>query len=373
MKTKLTLMTIIAVMFIPICVNAISESAPIFLTIEPGSRSGAMGHAYVAQVDDAFAGWWNPGAMAFNRETQIAGIHTNWLGDVFDDIYYEYIGWNQYMEDIGNVGANVTFITYGQQEYTGEFSAEPEGVFSSFELAFGASYAYQFAQNKGLGVTFKFIYSSLGPGQGHTDLKKAYGMTYAFDIGYLHKGVSFGEFLAIPNLDFGFNFQNIGPNIVYQDQDQADPLPITWRMGLSYKLIDSEYSKLTFNTDMSKILANDDPIYKRVFTAWYDDFNIRKDEQGNKIDDFASLNNFINSVEVKETVFGFGAEYVYLDLLSLRTGYVMDRAGEIEGLSIGAGIHKEFGEQYRLGIDFAMQPAGELTEYNRTYSIKLDF
>ena len=43
----------------PVLVFAVSEAACIFLLIEPGSRPGAMGHAYVAQVDDAFAGYWN--------------------------------------------------------------------------------------------------------------------------------------------------------------------------------------------------------------------------------------------------------------------------------------------------------------------------
>jgi hypothetical protein len=182
------------------------------------------------------------------------------------------------------------------------------------------------------------------------------------------------EFSApIEKLDFGFNLQNVGPNIVYMDEDQSDPLPMTFRMGYSYRIFDSEYSKLTVNADMSKILANDDPVLKRLFTAWTDDFNTRTTEDGEEIDDFASLNNFINSVEVKEIIFGFGAEYVYLDLLSVRAGYVMDRAGEIEGLSVGIGVHKTFSKKYKLGVDFAMQPAGGLTDYNQTYSLKLEF
>ncbi len=402
MKIKITLIALFAVMIIPVCLSAVSNAAPIFLTIEPGSRSGGMGHAYVAQVDDAYAGWWNPGAMAFNRKTQIAGIHSNWFGDVFDDMYYEYLGWNQYIQDVGNVGINLTYMTYGEQQYTTETNEE-EGTFTSFDFALGASYASQIAEDKGVGVTFKFIYSSLGPGQGNTDTSKGTGLSYAFDFGYQGKGVDFGQALVSPyngfvylyngvtgmlggntlgrsefsapvnRLDFGVNLQNVGPNIVYMDEDQSDPLPMTFRMGYSYRIFDSQYSKLTFNTDMSKILANDDPVIKRLFTAWTDDFNTRTDENGEEIDDFSSFNNFINSVEVKEIIFGFGAEYVYLDLLSVRAGYVMDRAGEIEGLSAGIGIHKTFSNKYKFGVDFAMQPAGGLTDYNKTYSLKLEF
>ena len=402
MKTKITFIALLAVMIIPVCLSAVSNAAPIFLTIEPGSRSGAMGHAYVAQVDDAFAGWWNPGAMAFNRKTQIAGIHSNWFGDVFDDMYYEYIGWNQYIQDVGNVGINLTYMTYGEQQYTTEGNVDG-GSFTSFDVAVGATYATQIAEDKGVGVTFKFIYSSLGPGQGHTDTSKGRGMSYAFDVGYEGKDVDFGQALVSPyngvialynsvsglmggnsfkrsefsapinRLDFGANLQNVGPNIVYMDEDQSDPLPITMRMGYSYRVFDSQYSTLTINADMSKILANDDPILKRLFTAWYDDFNDQIDEDGDEIDDFSSLHKFINSIEVKEAIFGIGAEYIYLDLLSIRAGYVADRAGEITGVSVGAGIHKTFSDEYKLGIDFAMQPAGGLTDFNQTYSLKLEF
>jgi len=293
-------------------------------------------------------------------------------------------------------------MTFGEQQYTNELGEE-EGFFSSFDVALGATYATQIAEKKGLGVTFKFIYSSLGPGQGNTDTSKGNGMSYAFDLGYKEKDLDFGQALVAPyngfvagyngisslfgshrlarsefskpinRLDFGFNLQNVGPNIVYMDEDQSDPLPMTWRMGYSYRLFDSDFSKLTFNADMSKILANNDPVLKRIFTAWFDDFNDRVDDQGNEIDDFASLSNFVNSIEVKEIIFGFGAEYIYLDLLSVRAGYVMDRAGEIEGVSVGAGVHKLFADKYKLGIDFAMQPAGGLTDYNQTISLKLDF
>src|SRR5690554_4690551 len=129
-KTLIITLIVLSGILLPQALNAVSEAGVIFLLIEPGSRAGGMGHAYVAQVDDAFAGYWNPGAMAFNRKVQFAGMHTNWLADVFDDIYIEYLGWNQYFEDIGNIGAHAIFLTYGKQDrmsedgqYLGEFSS----------------------------------------------------------------------------------------------------------------------------------------------------------------------------------------------------------------------------------------------------------
>jgi hypothetical protein len=378
----ITLVVMIGIM-IPQMLSGVSEAGVIFLLIEPGSRPGGMGHAYVAQVDDAFAGYWNPGAMAFNRKTQFAGMHTNWLGEVFDDIYIEYLGWNQYFDEIGNIGAHVVFLTYGKQDRTDEHG-NPQGEFSSYELAVATSYANQVTERLGLGLSFKFIMSDLAPeGQGETEIdKKGRGISYAFDFGIKSHGVDLGQIMVSPyngiiaayngiaslagidkgnysrlsipihRLDFGLNLQNVGPNIVYVDDAQSDPLPMNWRMGFSYRLMESEFNKFTINADMNKLLANDDPFYQRIVTAWYDDSP---------------------KEELDSAIFNIGAEYTYFNLLSLRGGYIYDKAGDIIGPSFGAGIQYTFTQRYKVSFDFAMQQGGELVDYNNTFSLGLEF
>ncbi|MCK4655366.1 MAG: PorV/PorQ family protein [Candidatus Cloacimonetes bacterium] len=404
MKSRIIALTLIIAFMVPFTANAISNAAVIFLLIEPSSRASAMGQAYVAQVDDGFAGYWNPGAMAFNRKSQLASMYSNWLGEVFNDIYYFHIAGNKYVEDLGNVGINATYMTYGKQDQTSE-DGEVISTFESYDLAVAITYGYQLSHKTGTGLTFKFIFSDLAPeGPSETEQGvKGQGMSYAFDLGLKHKGVDFGQILVSPyngalslyngvasitglkkaglskysipveKLDFGFNFQNIGPNITYINESQADPLPMNWRMGFSYKVLESELNKFTVNLDMNKVLANDDPVFKRMFTAWTDDFGKRTDDAGNKIDDFASFNNFINSIEIREIIWNMGVEYVYLNLLSLRTGYIADREGEITGFSFGAGFHYTFSKEYLVNIDYAFQPGGDLQDYNQTLSIKVEF
>ena len=362
---KLTLfyLAVVTLVLLPASSFAVSNAAVIFLTIEPVSRSGAMGHAYVAHADDAFAGWWNPARLAFNRKTQIGGMHSNWFGEVFNDMYYDYFAMNKYVEDVGNLGFSITYMTYGEQERTGAEPPEPgeeRETFKSFDLSVAGTYAYQWKPNVGLGVTFKFIYSDLAPeGQGNTENDvKGQGISFAFDLGYAHKD------LFMDNLDFGLNFQNIGRNITYINESQSDPLPMNVKAGFSYRAIDQQYSKLTINTDINKMLANRDNLFKRMFTAWGDDFTE---------DDFKSFDNFINSTEIREVIFGLGAEYVYLDLLSIPGGYYADRAGEINGFSFGGGVHRTFSDRYKLNIDFAMQPGGGLQDYNQTFTARLEF
>ena len=345
---KVTLLTFILVIS-PIIVLANSTAAVLFLLIEPGSAPGAMGQAYVAAADDGFAQFWNPGAMAFNRKQQAALMHVNWFGDIFDDMYYEYLGYNQYYPELyGNVGYHVTFLTLGTQDRLNE-QGEHIGVFSSFDVAAGASYGYQYSDNLGLGMNFKIIYSQLAPEETGFTGGKGSGLSYAFDIAMLRKN------LFLNGLSWGINLQNIGPNVTYINNTQSDPMPMNFRMGFSYRAFENALNKVTVNADMNKLLANNDFIFKRLITAWYDD------------------GGFMSKIERESTIFGVGAEYEYLKLIALRAGYMYDKGGHIMGPSFGFGLQYTFSNRWHTFFDFAMQPAGELTDYNKTFSLGIEF
>jgi len=328
-----------------------SEPGVLFLLIEPGSRGNAMGNAYVAQVDCGFAGFWNPGAMAFNRSHQWALMHSNWLQDVVDDIYYEYLSWNSYFPNLGgNLGFNVVFFHLGEMEIT-DPTGQSQGFFRSYELAAAATYAYQHSDNLGLGITFRFILSDLAPTTAHMDGdQKGRGISFAFDLGMKRK-----NFLA-NRLDLGMTLQNIGPDITYIDDDQADPLPMNLRMGLSYRVIESEYNRFTLNADMNKLFANRDFwVLERLVRQWYD------------------RGGFMSKQQIDSMILGAGGEFVYWNLLALRAGYIYDKIGKIQGLSFGGGIQHTFAGRVKTSIDFAMQQGGELVDFNRTFSLGLEF
>lgn len=345
-------MTLVLMLIVPSLVFAVSEAAAIYLLIEPSSRSGAMGQAHVAQVDDAFAGYWNTGAMAFNRSTQFAFMHTNWFGEIFDDIYYEYLGVNKYFEDTGNLGLSIIYATYGTQEMYDEDGTFIKD-FSSWDVSAAITYGYQVSKNIGVGGAFKYIHSDLAPeGQGETETgEKGQGSSFAFDFGYLQKNII--PIIPMGRLDFGFNIQNFGPNITYINEEQSDPLPLNLRLGFSWKAFESELSRLTVNTDMNKLLANrEHDWYSRLVQDWFDQ----------PLD-----------AEWEEVILGFGAEYAYLNLLSLRSGYLLDRTGSIEGFSFGGGLFYIYEDRFRIDVDFAMQPGGDLQAYNKTFSVKVSF
>lgn len=347
MRQKLFVYALMIILLLPCLSFAVSEAGLVYLLIEPGSRSGGMGQAYVAQVDDAFAGYWNTGAMAFNRKTQFALMHSNWLGEVFDDIYYEYLGFNTYVEDVGNIGFNVTFLTYGEQDAYDE-DAVFKGTFSSWEVAPSITYGYQVDKHLGVGAAFKFIHSDLAPeGTGSSEEGiKGQGSTFAFDFGLKYTR------LLDTGLSLGLNIQNLGPNIVYINEEQSDPIPLNWRMGFSYQIIETPTMQFAFNGDMNKLLANrDHEWYERLILDWGDQ----------SLDD-----------EWSEVIWGTGGEFSYLNILNLRMGYIYDRLGEIEGMTFGAGLSYEKND-FLVNFDFAMQPGGDLQDYNRTFSAKVSF
>lgn len=320
---------------------AISQGSLLFLTFEPGGRANGMGRAYSAVADDAYAMWWNPGATAFNRKGQLAFNHIPWLqGSGLNDMFYEYLGWNQYVEDIGNLNAHIVLLDAGTQDQT-DSSGAAQGSFHSFDIAGALGYSYEVIPAKlGVGANFKLIYSYLAPATGFTD-SEGKAFSFGFDV-----GAKYRDLANVPGLDMSLVIQNIGPDVTFVDQEQADPSPMTVRLGAAYTVMDNPINKLIVSAEASKMLANEDNIFQRFITGWE---------------------------YMDEAIYGVGAEYTYLQLIALRGGYFSDEAGSITGPSFGAGFNYEFSNRYKLSIDFSMVPAGELTDFNKVFSIGFEY
>jgi len=325
----------------PVSLHAVSEATVLFLLIEPGSNAGGMGNAYVAKSDDAFAGWWNPAALAFNKKSQVALMHSNWLQSAdINDIYYEYLGWDQYFEGIGTVGFNVIYMNYGEQEKTDE-SGQSHGNFQSYEFAATGSYGFLITEKLAGGLNFKYIYSKLAPtetGETGTNVKGS-GSSYAFDIALKFKDA------FIPRLDLGWNLQNVGPNLTYVNEAQADPLPMNWRMGAAYRILDSPMNRFTGTFDINKSLANRDPVFERLVSGWKGD----------------------------DPIYNVGGEYAYMNLLTVRGGYIYDNSGSVKGPCFGVGFQYTFSNRYKVFFDFGMVETGQLVDYNKTFSLGVEF
>ncbi len=314
------------------------EATGLFLLINPGARQGGMGEAGVALANDVNALYWNPAGLAFqyeNPETQSRGeatiMHVNWLPQFnLNDLYYDFAAARYYLPGIGTVGFGIQFMNYGEIAVTTDQSPDPIDFFTSNEMAFTGSYALKLKDNLAMGVNLKFVYSRLSPVVGVSAEKgKGIGSTFALDLGVLyHPGFA-------KRLSLGANISNIGPKITYIDKEQADPIPTNLRLGFAYKLMDSEFNKLTFVYDANRLLVPRDE-EKRVesfmtfFVSTWGDGSV--------------------SEQFKRFTHSFGLEYWYTNLIALRSGYFYEdpNFGGRKFWTFGGGVYISF-----FGVDFS--------------------
>ncbi|NOX38698.1 MAG: UPF0164 family protein [Calditrichaeota bacterium] len=314
------------------------EATALFLLINPGARQGGMGEAGVALANDASAVYWNPAGLAFqynDPEVDNLGeatlMHVQWLPQFnLSDLYYDFAAARYYLPDIGTVGLAIQFINYGENIQTND-KGDPIGRFNSNEVAVTASYAVKANSNLGVGVNLKYIYSNLSPGIFvDNERREGRGTSFAVDLGVLY----YPSFA--PKLSLGLNISNIGPKMTYIDKKQADPLPTNLRVGLAYKILDSQYNRFTLVYDVNRLLVRrykdgtSDNVLKAMFYSTWTEGDV--------------------STQFKKFTHSIGFEYWYTDLIALRWGsfYEDPSNGGRKFWTFGGGVRYSF-----IGVDFS--------------------
>ncbi|HID96173.1 MAG TPA: PorV/PorQ family protein [Candidatus Latescibacteria bacterium] len=334
-----------------------SQAGVLLLLIEPGARVSGMGESFVTISDDATAAYYNPAGLSGQSRKELTFMHTKWLPAFVSDLYYEFLGYSQYLEGWGNIGINLTYFYLGRQTRTDEWGNEL-GTFTSYDAVFAVAYGSNLSSRTALGVTVKYIYSHLAPRGAGAERGAGVGHSIAFDLGVLHRS-------AVPGLKFGAALHNLGPKIAYIDAAQADPLPLNFVVGASYKVLDTEFNDLLVTLDFYKpLVTRKDPFLKAVFTAWFDEYDRVKKDPDVKHPGREALQREWNEVDIHA-----GIEYVYSSLLALRAGYSYDRDGDLKFLTFGFGFQFDW-----IEADFAYLPArGTGLENNTRFSITVHF
>ena len=293
------------------------------LLVRPGAKQAAMGEAYSAVAEDATAGFYNPAGLAFQdtNKKNVQGMHTNWLPKLAPDMYYEFLGYTQYVEGWGHMGFNLVYFNMGEQNRTNSTSSDVIGTFRSFEMMVSGSYGATMTDNLSLGLTLKAIYSKLADAGQEAEKGKGVGSSFALDVGAMYKP-------PIQGLSLAASIHNLGPKISYIDVTQADPLPLNFVLGAAYKPIDSEFNKLLFVLDLYKplVMRTGSPI-EALIRGWYDE---------------------PMKEEMRQIDYHAGAEYTYNNFMALRAGYSADIDGELKSPTFGVGIIYE-----KLNVDIS--------------------
>jgi hypothetical protein len=240
-------------------------------------------------------------------------------------------------------------------------------IVSPSELALDLSYSLKLSEQFSMAVGGRFISSNLRIPDGTNDARAA--TTFAFDVAgfYQSEEIAYNDFNG--RWRAGFNFQNLGPKINYNNDDFGDEtnasfLPANLRLGAGFDFIFDEYNKVGVSAEVTKLLVPTPPAFVTPVPVDSDgDGEISDDEQdtaedaaaaqyASDVEDwqqtswvsgiFSSFGDAPDgfSEELKEFTYAVGAEYLYQDSFALRLGYFNEHEtkGARKFFSLGAGF-----------------------------------
>jgi hypothetical protein len=271
---------------------------------------------------------------------EVALMHVNWLPELADDIYYEFLGYVQNVEGWGTVGFNVTFLSYGKITRTSE-QGVVEGEFSAFDIAFSLSYGTPLTSSLSGGISAKVIYSHLSTLGAGREKGSGTSTGLALDIGLLYK--------ADPRLTLGLAITNLGPDISYIDVSQADPLPRNLAFGIAWNMIQSSYNEVLFTIEANKSLAERD---ETILEDFQDVISNPQGELKGFIFNPFTTGNLAKAFE--GVIINGGLEYRYGSFFALRAGYIHDEQGDVKTPTLGVGLAYSM-----FRFDFAYIPSSD--------------
>ncbi|MFZ1081551.1 MAG: type IX secretion system outer membrane channel protein PorV [Candidatus Kryptoniota bacterium] len=338
------------------------ETSVPFLLIAPDARAGGMGETGTGLADDASAIFWNVAGLAFLKGDNIALTEAPWLPEFSSDLNYNFFSYNHYMEDwAGNIAASVTYFNLGQFTETGSNSPDPISTWHAYEIALTLGYGTQISDGLGLGANFRYIRSDLAPFGAEQEQGSGVASDVSFDLGLLYRPQKL-DLPLIGNFDnrlsLGITLTNLGPNLYYIDQAQADPLPTNLRVGIAAHVVKSDYNNLYFVLDLSRTMV-------RVRTGGGDttgtsidpttgDTTVNVTPEFRTVDPLPKslITTWNDGSGLKEIILSLGAEYWYGNprLIALRWGYFKENPnfGRRNFMTFGAGIRYDI-----YGFDFS--------------------
>ena len=330
------------ILALPAKINAQGEAAVPFLLLAPDSRFSAIGESGAGLADNSSAIFWNPAGIAFLTGSEVSITHSNWLPQFNLDLFYDYLSFRTYIEDIsGNVTSSITYMNFGEFIRTGENDPTPLGTFSAFDAALTLGYATKLGTDWGVGMNFRIIHSQLSTQPTGEEEGSGVATTVSFDLAAMWRPAELDLFgwKTENRFSIGANLSNLGPKITYIDQAQSDPIPTNLRLGMAFHLLKDEFNSLMFTLDFSKLLVSrdtsgqSDEFYEAIFSSWGDE-------------------SFSN--ELRDVVTAMGMEYWYGTpgdfLFALRAGYFYEDPsyGNRQFLTFGAGLRYDI-----YGFDFS--------------------
>lgn len=324
-----------------------------FLLITPDSRSGAMGEAGVALSPDVNANFWNPSKLAFlDGGDDLSASYSPWLRNLVPDVSLSYIAYAHKLDDRNTFGASMRYFNLGSIELT-DASQQSLGTYTPNEFSIDGSFARKFGNEFSLGLTLRYIHSSLANGSFLSGQQVKAGNAIAADVSLFYTK-QIQEFGNNATFSFGTNISNIGSKISYTDNGTKYFLPTNWKFGIANTINLDEYNQFTFALDFNKLLVPTPPIRDS-------DGNIIKGKDDNVSVPAGIFGSFTDapggfSEELQEFTISPGVEYWYNKQFALRAGYFYENPnkGGLHYFTVGTGFKYDI-----FAFDFAYIAASQ--------------
>ena len=285
-----------------------------FTLIEPSARTAAMGGAGGALAEEAFAGYYNPGAIGAFEHSDIQFSYNSW----FAGISLNYAAGVFHLGDLGTATLALTSLSSGDIPVT--TVEQPLGTgehYSVDDLLLGIGYGFRITDRFSCGLQVNYINERIW----HSSTT-----TFGFNVGTLYQ-------LSPDGLRIGASLVNFGFKSHFDGTD----------LRVRYDLDPTRYGD---NSSLPSALLTDDfslPFVFRVSLGY-----------PLKIDGSNTVTFAVDALHPSDNseCVNVGFEWQFMSVLSLRTGYNgLFQTDNQYGLTAGGGVAWD-GLGYLLHVDY---------------------
>ena len=318
------------VMLLIITGNGLSQNVKLaqtgmkFLSIAGDARAASLAYAVTSVEGNSSSLFYNPASVS--RQTSMFDLTvaiTSWIADIkYINSALTYVPSDGLY---GVFGVTVVSVDYGEFNRTiigPDGGSLDIGTYSPTAIALGVSYAKALSDKFSVGGDIRYVYQNYGDGHvvggdyGNLETKKIDLDVFAFDFGVLYK-------TGFKSLNLGMTIRNFSNEIKFVDE--GFQLPLTFKLGLSMNMLDL----FEIDPNSNSVLFSVDAEHPR---------------------------------DNKEML-RLGVEYTFMNVLSLRTGYVTPETSEA-GIQAGVGLRYNI-SGINLGVDYAYTDFGIFDSVHR--------
>ena len=350
MNIKNFLLILFLSLFIALAVTAnepyrVGTTAANFLEIGFGSSGAAMGDAAVASVEDLSAIYWNPGRLAYIKQSEAQFMYQPWIADI--NTSFTAVGLK--VEGVGTFAAALYQVAYGDMNVTTMQQQDGTGeMYAANDYAFTLSYARKLAQWFAFGASAKYVTQKVW----HSNAS-----AFAIDLGMVVDTDFFSPTGARSDgLTIGMSISNYGTRMKFDGMDLMQPIDLDPFEAGNYAYAEGQFKTLEWEL----------PLIFRIGAAIHPIASARQrlSLEVNALHPNNNSESVNLGVQYRYTIPSFGDFY-------LRTGYkALFMAESQYGATFGGGLKFIMMHNLAMRIDYAYRDVGLLGKMHAyTFSV----